>query len=60
VLVTATLGIAFGLGQWALGGTGLALALLVLTFGGPVEHALRRWLKQPLTGPADDDSAPGR
>lgn len=57
VLVTATLGVAFGLGQWVLGGIGLGLALLVLTFGGPVEHAMRRWLKQPLTGPADDETA---
>jgi putative Mg2+ transporter-C (MgtC) family protein len=55
VLVTATLGIAFGLGQWILGGIGLTLSLLVLMFGGPVERAIRRWLKQPLTGPADDD-----
>ena len=52
VLVTAALGVVFGLGQWVLASAGLALALAVLTVGGPVEHWLRRVLK-PLTGPGD-------
>jgi putative Mg2+ transporter-C (MgtC) family protein len=59
VLVTAALGVVFGLGQWVLALTGLVLALGVLTLGGPLEHTLRRWL-EPLAGPADrpegDDS----
>jgi len=52
VLVTAALGVTFGLGQWILAGTALLLALAVLTFGGPIEHTLRRWLK-PWSAPAD-------
>ena len=42
VLVTASLGIVFGLGDWLTGAAGLALALFTLTFGGPIEHSLRR------------------
>jgi putative Mg2+ transporter-C (MgtC) family protein len=52
VLVTAALGVVFGLGQWVLALIGLALALAVLTLGGPLEHALRRLFK-PLADPFD-------
>ena len=52
VLVTAALGVVFGLGQWVLASAGLGLALAVLTVGGPLEHSLRRVLK-PLTGSED-------
>jgi putative Mg2+ transporter-C (MgtC) family protein len=45
VLVTAALGVAFGLGQWALALTVLAMALALLIFGGPLERALARRLK---------------
>jgi putative Mg2+ transporter-C (MgtC) family protein len=55
VLVTAALGILFGLGQWLLAGCGLLLALAVLIAGGPIEHALRRWLK-PFSDDADSDA----
>jgi putative Mg2+ transporter-C (MgtC) family protein len=55
VLVTAALGVVFGLGQWVLALAGLALALAVLTVGGPLEQALRRLLKPQ----ADLDDRPG-
>jgi len=42
VLVTASLGIVFGLGQWATGLSGLVLCLVTLLFAGGVEHYLRR------------------
>jgi putative Mg2+ transporter-C (MgtC) family protein len=45
VLVTAALGVVFGLGQWKLALTGLAMALALLIFGGPVERRLARLLK---------------
>jgi len=57
VLVTATLGVVFGLGQWVLALTGLALALGVLILGGSLEQALRRVFK-PLADPADACRAP--
>jgi putative Mg2+ transporter-C (MgtC) family protein len=57
VLVTAALGVVFGLGQWVLALIGLALALAVLIVGGPLEQVLRRLLK-PLADPADDSAGP--
>jgi putative Mg2+ transporter-C (MgtC) family protein len=52
VLVTAALGVVFGLGQWALALSALTLALAVLIIGGPLERALRALLK-PLIDSAD-------
>lgn len=42
VLLTASLGIVFGLGNWIMGSASLALALLTLIFAGAIEHGLRR------------------
>jgi putative Mg2+ transporter-C (MgtC) family protein len=57
VWMAAGLGVAAGLGAWAItiAGSGLTLALLVL--GGPLEQRLERMIKgrEPSTGkPADD------
>jgi putative Mg2+ transporter-C (MgtC) family protein len=41
VLVTAALGIVFGVGDWVTGGCCLVLALFTLVFAGPMEHYLR-------------------
>lgn len=41
---TACAGIACGVGQWRVVGTGMAFALLILTLGGPLERALHRVL----------------
>ena len=57
VLVTAALGVVFGLGQWVLALIGLALALAVLIVGGPLERVLRQVLT-PLADPADDFPGP--
>jgi len=56
-LVTAALGVGFGLGQWVLALIGLALALAVLIVGGPLERVLRQVLT-PLADPADDFPGP--
>jgi putative Mg2+ transporter-C (MgtC) family protein len=53
VLVTAALGVVFGLGEWLLGGIALLLTLAVLIAGGPVEHRLRRWLKPLQDSPSE-------
>jgi len=42
VLVTASLGIVFALGDWTIGAGALALSLFTLVFAGGFEHALRR------------------
>lgn len=47
IWVTAALGLVCGLGRWLLAGIGLALALLVLLAGGPVERLTRRLMHQP-------------
>jgi putative Mg2+ transporter-C (MgtC) family protein len=60
VLVTAALGIVFGLGQWVLALTGLVLVLAVLIAGGPLEHALRRWLQpESESGDGSEDAGSG-
>ena len=43
VWITAILGIACGAGQGGMVLMGLLLALAVLLFGGPIEHAFARW-----------------
>ena len=43
VWITAILGIACGAGQGGMALMGLLLALAVLLFGGPIEHAFARW-----------------
>jgi putative Mg2+ transporter-C (MgtC) family protein len=50
VLVTTSLGVVFGLGLWVPGLTGLAVALVILIFAGPLEHALRRRFQRPEDG----------
>ena len=42
VWVVACLGVVCGAGQWTIASAGLALTLLVLVIGGPVEDAVRR------------------
>ena len=42
VLVTASLGIVFGIGDWTTGLSCVLLAMVTLVFAGDVEHALRR------------------
>jgi len=42
VLVTASLGIVFALGDWLIGVAALCLSLFTLVFAGGIEHALRR------------------
>jgi putative Mg2+ transporter-C (MgtC) family protein len=41
IWVVACLGIVCGAGQWALASAGLALTLLMLVIGGPIENAMR-------------------
>jgi putative Mg2+ transporter-C (MgtC) family protein len=55
VLVTAALGIVFGLGNWITGGACLGLSLFTLVFAGPLEHYLRRRFRG--LRPANDDDA---
>ncbi len=47
IWVTAALGLVCGLGRWMLAGTGIALALLVLLGGGPLERVTRRLMHRP-------------
>ncbi|CAN5125891.1 MgtC/SapB family protein [soil metagenome] len=56
VWFTACIGVVCGLGHWRLVGIALAIALVLLMFGGPLERALHR-----LFGgkPSDDDMQPG-
>lgn len=42
IWVVATIGVAAGVGQWRSAAVGVALALLVLSVGGPIDRALRR------------------
>ena len=42
VLVTASLGIVFALGDWLIGAAALSLCLFTLVFAGGIEHYLRR------------------
>lgn len=60
VLVTASLGIVFGLGYWMTGVAGLLLSLFILVFGGPLEHSLRRrFLGLEPNADQDDDPSQG-
>ncbi|HET8623639.1 MAG TPA: MgtC/SapB family protein [Gemmatimonadales bacterium] len=54
IWVTAALGVVCGLGKWLLAGTGVALALLVLLGGGPLERSIRRLMHRPDPSPEDD------
>ncbi len=40
-------------GRWMLAGTGIALALLVLLGGGPLERVTRRLMHRPETKPGE-------
>ena len=53
IWVAAALGIACGSGYWATGLVALALALVVLAFGGPIERACDQWFER-RTGGSDD------
>jgi putative Mg2+ transporter-C (MgtC) family protein len=57
VLVTAALGIVFGVGDWITGVACLALALITLVFAGPLEHYLRRRFLGLRGGGDTDDGA---
>lgn len=57
VWLTACIGIVCGSGQWRLVTVALAIALLLLVFGGPLERFLHRMLN--LRGPEPPSSAPG-
>jgi putative Mg2+ transporter-C (MgtC) family protein len=63
VLVTAALGIVFGVGEWLTGAACLALALFTLVFAGPMEHYLRHRFQGLRGGEgadgADDDTESG-
>jgi len=64
VLVTAGLGIVFGVGQWITGGACLALALFTLLYAGPIEHYLRHRFRglrasNDTDNPDDDREAGG-
>jgi putative Mg2+ transporter-C (MgtC) family protein len=56
VLVTASLGIVFGLGNWVAGAASLALSLCTLVFAGPLEHYLRRRFLGVRPGDDDKDN----
>jgi len=54
IWLAASLGMACGLGSWPQVAIALALAFVVLLFGGPVEQAFHRWLSG-RERPLDDD-----
>ena len=54
IWVTAALGLVCGLGRWMLAGTGVALALVVLIGGGPLERGIRRVMRRPDPSPEDE------
>lgn len=56
VLLTASLGIVFGLGHWLIGVAGTVLGLLTLMFAGTLEHYLRR----RFTGLDREEEEPGQ
>ena len=47
IWLTAILGLVCGLGKWMLAATGVALALVVLLGGGPLERLIRRLMHRP-------------
>lgn len=57
VWLTACIGVVCGSGEWRLVAAGLAIALLLLVFGGPVERFMHRMLN--LGGSEPPPSAPG-
>jgi len=61
VLVTASLGIVFGLGNWVAGGTCLGLSLFTLVFAGNMEHYLRQRFRglRPGGDSTDDEQESG-
>jgi putative Mg2+ transporter-C (MgtC) family protein len=59
IWISAILGIAMGTGDYAVGLTGLALALVSLMVGKPIEKKLARWLNDDNGDPRSrDDSDP--
>jgi putative Mg2+ transporter-C (MgtC) family protein len=54
IWLTAILGLVCGLGMWMLAGTGVALALVVLLGGGPLERAIRRLMHRPDPSPEEE------
>jgi putative Mg2+ transporter-C (MgtC) family protein len=59
VWLTAGLGVAAGMGQYAIALTGAAISLLLLLFGGPFERLItgsRKNKNGPETGNGDDDA----
>ncbi len=54
VWFTACIGVVCGLGHWRLVGIALGIALLLLTFGGPLERAVHRL----FGGRSSDDTQP--
>ncbi len=55
VWFTACIGIVCGLGQWRLVTIALAIALMVLAFGGPFERALHSVLRGRSDEPPEDE-----
>ena len=60
VLVTAGLGIVFGIGEWITGGACLVMALFTLMFAGSIEHYLRRRVRGLHAADVGDDPADDR
>jgi len=54
IWVTAAVGIACGAGYWAAALSTLAILLLVLLLGGPIERTVHRWLDR---GPSSEPSS---
>jgi putative Mg2+ transporter-C (MgtC) family protein len=48
VWLCAVLGVTCGLGYWSVLGVALALTVVVLTLGRPIEHFAERFLKPPI------------
>jgi putative Mg2+ transporter-C (MgtC) family protein len=53
IWICAVLGVACGLGYWAVLGIALGLTIIALAFGKPVEHLAERFFKRKLPGPND-------
>jgi putative Mg2+ transporter-C (MgtC) family protein len=53
IWICAVLGIACGLGYWSVLGIALILTIIVLAFGGPIEHLAQRFFKRKQSAPPD-------
>ncbi|HEU4763180.1 MAG TPA: MgtC/SapB family protein [Gemmatimonadales bacterium] len=51
IWIAAVLGVAYGSGHYTAATAGLALALIVLVFGGGLETLAHRWLRSSSEGP---------